>query len=623
MTAPAPHRRSLGFAIKVVVFGLIGATAVVFATGLEVLRLVNAHYAQVTSRIQDFERDASGLLTAMLNQEVGLRAYLATGETPFLEPLDLGERQEQARQLALRDGAEAIGDPALSPALDRVLAAIEHWHREIAKPQIRDRGEGSIADVAHKMQAGKLVFDALRAEHAHLIAAVEATAAAQQAARASLVAWIVIGMVAVAVAVWALAAVVTLRVVRRITRPLLDLVQRADQLEGFAAPPAGESIHEVFALATALHRLDAQVRGREAELAHAHDDALALTRFGEFVQQLQHEDELHKGLARVCKALVAPSQVNILVRNASKNRLSIAHATVAHEPRLRLPILAEPMKCRAVRTMRNVRANSDDPTACECALGVPARGSMLCVPMLAAGELVGVLNLHSARGDDFDEPRIHALHGYIGFASGALSSLQLLAATRERALRDSLTGAHNRAFLSEYLPKTIAAAKRHRTQVAVLMADLDHFKRINDEYGHPIGDQAIVAFARCVQQQIRATDVLVRYGGEEFAIVLADVTRDGAIGTAERIRGAVEAVRLSANGIDLGAIVRVSIGIAMFPDHGEELPRLVSVADAALYTAKQQGRNQVVVADANDAGPAVALGAGDRPLRPDPAHEPS
>ena len=620
MTAPAP-RRSLGFAIKVVVFGLIGATAVVFAAGIISLRLVTAHYAQVAARMHDFQYEANGLLTSMLNQEVGLRAYIATGETPFLEPLDLGERQEKAHEIALRDGADTIADPTLSPALDRVLAVIDRWHREITSPQIHDRGDGPLADLSRRMQAGKVVFDTLRTDHAHLVDAIEAAAAVHEATRARLVTSVVIGMIVLAIAIWALAAIVTLRVVQRITRPLLELAQHAELSDGFTAPSPRESIHEVFALATALHRLDTEVRGREAELGLAHDDALALARFGEFVQQLQHEDELHKGLARVCKALAGPSQINILVRNASKNRLAIAHSTAQHEPRLRLPILAEPMKCRAVRTMRDVRANSDAPTVCDCALGVPARGSMLCVPMLAAGELVGVLNLQSDRGDDFDEQRARVLHGYIGFASGALSSLQLLAATRERALRDSLTGAHNRAFLSEYLPKTIATAKRHRSQVAVLMADLDHFKRINDEYGHPIGDQAIIAFARCVQDQIRATDVLVRYGGEEFAIVLADVTLDGAAATAERIRSAVEAVRLSANGVEIGSIVRVSIGVAMFPEHGEELQRLVGVADAALYTAKQQGRNRVVMADASDVSTAVALDAGDRPR---PGHaEPS
>jgi diguanylate cyclase (GGDEF)-like protein len=231
---------------------------------------------------------------------------------------------------------------------------------------------------------------------------------------------------------------------------------------------------------------------------------------------------------------------------------------------------------------------------------------MLCVPMMAAGELVGVVNLHAGQPDYYDDGRTRALHGYIGFAGGALASLQLLAATRERALRDSLTGAHNRAFLSEYLPKTIAGAKRHQSQLAVLMTDLDHFKRINDEYGHPVGDQAIVAFARCVQQQIRASDVLVRYGGEEFAIVLVDVTLDSARSTADRIRRAVEAVRLSANGLDLGPIIRVSIGIAMSPDHGEELAPLVAMADQALYTAKQLGRNRVVVADIGPREPAPA-----------------
>lgn len=606
---PTRARRSLGFTIKQVVFGLIGATAVVFAGGVEALRRIDDHYAQVADRLERFHHDAGAMMTAMLNQEVGMRAYLATGDRPFLDPLLLGERQEQALLASLRSGGEAITDPALPVAVERVSTLIARWHHEVADPQLRDRRAGALEDLPGKLQIGKQVFDAFRVEHGRMMAAIEVRASDAREARDALVSRVVAAMLGLAALVWGLAAIVTLRVVGGIVRPLVELVRRAERSEGFVAPAESEAIHEVHALGTALHQLDAQIERREAELARAHDDALALTRFGEFVQQLSHEDEMHKALERVCRSLVAPSEVSILVRNASKNRLAIARSTAPAPSRRRLPILDDPMKCRAVRTMREVRENSDSPTACDCVLGVPVQGSMLCLPLLAAGELIGVVNLQSARPDYFDDLRMRTLHSYLGFAGGAVGALHLLAATRELALRDPLTGAHNRAFLSEYLPKTIAVAKRHRAQVAVLMADLDHFKRINDEHGHPVGDQAIVAFARCALQQIRASDVLVRYGGEEFAIVLSDVTTDSARSTAERIRIAVEGLRLIANAIDHGQIVQVSIGVALFPDHGDDPQGLIAVADAALYAAKQRGRNQVVVADVV---PGRASDVGDR-----------
>ncbi|HEX3763543.1 MAG TPA: diguanylate cyclase [Kofleriaceae bacterium] len=592
-----PRRRSLGFTIKRVVFGLIVATAIVSATGIEALRRVNAHFTAYAERSHALEREAVGLLTAMLNQEAGLRGYLATGERAFLEPLELGEDQEHEHLRALQIAADTHVYGGLVPALAH---AITRWHRDIAEPQIRDRATGPIVDLAGKLRAGKQVFDELRGAHAHLLAAIETGAAAARAAQASDIEWIHVALVALTTLIAVLGVLATSYVVRRITRPLVELVRRAEHSDGFPPPSERDAIHEVHALATSLHRLDVAVRRREDELAHAHDEALALARFGEFAQQASTVDELHGGLERVCRSLVAPSKLTILVRNASRNRLDIAHSTAPLDPAPRHPILTEPMRCRAVRTMREVRANSDSPTACSCTLGVPERGSMLCVPMLAAGELIGVVNLQSDARDHFDAARARALHGYIGFAGGTISSLQLIAATRERALRDSLTGAHNRAFLAEYLPKTLATATRRGSQVAVLMADLDHFKRINDEHGHPVGDQAIQAFARCVQQQIRASDALVRYGGEEFAILLSEVTHDGAIATAERIRQAIAGLRLVANNVDLGPILRVSVGAALFPDHGRDLQTLVAVADAALYRAKQQGRNRVVVAEASD-----------------------
>jgi diguanylate cyclase (GGDEF)-like protein len=598
MTAVPSHtRRPLGFGIKVIVFGVIAVTALVFVLGNAALQQVDAHYDDLAERDRVLERDASGLLTALLNQEVGMRGYLATGERAFLEPYGLGKHQEHEYKVSLQTRVATMVDPALTVALERLSVLLERWHHDVAEPQIRARGTAPLTDLAGKLRAGKDMFDQLRIEQARLLAAIEVDATGEAAARIAELAHVRLAMSLLAALIVVLAAAATLHHVRKITRPLIALVGRAERSEGFPAPSPRETIHEAYALAASLHQLDVQVARRERELEHAHDQALALTRFGEFVQQLASEDELHSGVERVCQALVAPSQLNILVRNASKNRLDLARSTIRHDPKLRLPILAEPMKCRAVRTLREVSANRDSPTACDCALGVPAHGSMLCVPMLAAGELIGVVNLQSAQRDAFTAPRAAQLQGYLRFAGGALSSLQLIAATRERALRDSLTGAHNRAFLAEYLPKTLAAATRHDSQVAVLMTDLDHFKRINDQYGHPAGDQAILAFTRCVQQQLRATDALVRYGGEEFAVLLTDVTRDGALSTAERIRSAVEELQLTIQGIGLGAIVRVSIGVAMFPDHGDDLQALIESADAALYTAKQQGRNRVVVAD--------------------------
>jgi diguanylate cyclase (GGDEF)-like protein len=239
--------------------------------------------------------------------------------------------------------------------------------------------------------------------------------------------------------------------------------------------------------------------------------------------------------------------------------------------------------------------------------------------MLAAGELVGVTNLQSDDPEHFTPARIQTVQGYTGFASATASSLRLISATRERALRDGLTGAYNRAFLGEYLAKAVALARRRSSPLAVLMVDLDHFKKINDQHGHLVGDQAIVALARCLQAQTRASDAVVRYGGEEFAVLLIDVTPERAAQTAERIRGAVESTHVSFGGVQYGDLLRASIGIAMFPEHGTDEQSLVAAADAALYRAKRAGRNRVTLATDMIPTISAAIAAVATPPSPAPA----
>jgi diguanylate cyclase (GGDEF)-like protein len=383
-------------------------------------------------------------------------------------------------------------------------------------------------------------------------------------------------------------------VVNRTTRPLRALVQRAQQQAGFPPPAASESIAEVFALGTALHELDQKILQRRTELVQTHESALALTQFGEFSQQVMNIDELLGGLERVSQRIVAPSAVHVLLRNASKNRLEVVRPTISLDDQVRLPILTDPIQCRCVRTMRPVVADAGSPTTCDCPLGVPARGSYACNPMLAAGEFVGLVNLQAPEPGYFEDKRLDAFQGYVRFASSAISALQLIASARERALRDGLTGAYNRAFLAEYMPKAIATATRRGAHIAVIMADLDHFKRINDNHGHVVGDHAIVAFTRCLQHQTRTADVVARYGGEEFTIVLPDISIDAVTATAERIRSAVEAIRVTVGGQDYGAILTASFGVAMFPTDSSDPQELVSLADTALYRAKRQGRNRIV-----------------------------
>jgi diguanylate cyclase (GGDEF)-like protein len=157
------------------------------------------------------------------------------------------------------------------------------------------------------------------------------------------------------------------------------------------------------------------------------------------------------------------------------------------------------------------------------------------------------------------------------------------------ALRDGLTGAYNRRYLDERLGAEFAFAKRHATPLSLMLIDLDHFKQINDQHGHQAGDTVLKAFFQLLAAEVRAEDVVGRYGGEEFIVMCRQTVGAGAITLAERLRARVEKAELTHDGTPIE--LTISIGIAGMNDEIEQAEHLVKAADKALYRAKGDGRN--------------------------------
>jgi diguanylate cyclase (GGDEF)-like protein len=192
------------------------------------------------------------------------------------------------------------------------------------------------------------------------------------------------------------------------------------------------------------------------------------------------------------------------------------------------------------------------------------------------GELLARLQLHL---------KVKRLQDELMLKNAALAQLSSV---------DSLTGLRARRFLDEILNVEFLRARRYRTPLAVVMADLDHFKRINDGSGHPAGDTVLRELGALFLSMVRRTDVAGRYGGEEFLVIHPQSTASGAAQLAERLRQAVETARFDAEGAPLR--VTVSLGVAEY-DRQMASPRdLVAAADRALYAAKRGGRNRVMVA---------------------------
>jgi len=186
------------------------------------------------------------------------------------------------------------------------------------------------------------------------------------------------------------------------------------------------------------------------------------------------------------------------------------------------------------------------------------------------------------------------LNAVVGERGRAMASLsEALREIREQATTDPLTGLYNRRFLQDYLPRELARARRRGSPLAILMIDLDHFKRVNDISGHAAGDSVLTKFGALLKRHIRTSDVACRYGGEEFVLVLPETPLDSARSKAEQIRGSVERDRNALLG------VTASLGVALFPDHATDPDALTHAADRAMYEAKARGRNRVAVSSAH------------------------
>jgi diguanylate cyclase (GGDEF)-like protein len=226
----------------------------------------------------------------------------------------------------------------------------------------------------------------------------------------------------------------------------------------------------------------------------------------------------------------------------------------------------------------------------------------LCIPLIAHSETMGLLFLQRLQLPSNALDGSAALESKLQLASAlgeaislALSNLKLRDTLRQQSIRDPLTGLYNRRFLEEYLVHERVRASRKNRPLSVIMLDIDHFKRFNDTFGHDAGDAILRRMGLLLQGHVRGSDIACRIGGEEFALLLPEVSLPIAYQRAENILETVRRLQIKHRGQVLGAIT-VSLGVASFPKHGETPEALIRAADRALYQAKEGGRNKLASA---------------------------
>ncbi|MEP6643700.1 MAG: sensor domain-containing diguanylate cyclase [Acidobacteriaceae bacterium] len=222
--------------------------------------------------------------------------------------------------------------------------------------------------------------------------------------------------------------------------------------------------------------------------------------------------------------------------------------------------------------------------------------SRMCIPLLSFGHVLGVLVLDSEHKRAFLPADIQPLESVADICATAIQNAYYVERVKQLAYLDGLTGIFNRRYFELRIAEEIERARRFGTGMAVIMMDIDQFKRLNDEFGHLLGDEVLRQVSSVFHQELRKMDVSCRYGGEEFAILLSETTAADAHIVAEKLRVLVAGWEFPG----VPRAVTVSGGVAIYGEHGRTRDELIKEADAALYAAKQAGRNRVCVAPKRD-----------------------
>jgi diguanylate cyclase (GGDEF)-like protein len=319
----------------------------------------------------------------------------------------------------------------------------------------------------------------------------------------------------------------------------------------------------------------------------------------EFVETLQvtsSEELAHDLLKRQVERSIAGSSVVVLNRNNSDDRLEATTALPEGSPIAHTLIDAKPRSCLAVLF---ARPHEEDPereplTRCEVCGETGRRAT--CEPLLVGGEVIGsVLVEHD---EPLREADTAALRESVAQAAPVLANMRNLAVAEFRASTDGLTGLPNKRAVQDSVKRMAAHASRTLAPLSAVVLDLDHFKQINDSFGHGRGDDVLAAVGAALSDTVRASDFVGRNGGEEFIVLLPDTDRDRAAVAAEKIRAAIAQITVS--GVDRE--ITASLGVATIPDHAGDGDQLVRSADRALYVAKTNGRNRVEIAVTMSAG---------------------
>jgi diguanylate cyclase (GGDEF)-like protein len=529
-------------------------------------------------------------LRAVVDAETGQRGFVITGDEAFLEPYHSAVAAADHATTGML--AAVADDPLPVERVKYARALFERWRVEHAGPTVAIRRTDKDAAQARVMSGrGKELVDQIRVAVGQFVREErgrQGTRVARSQRAAATAGWIALVGPLIAFAITLIFSLVAaLQVARSLERLVAVAARIATGEPGHRATV--ERHDEVGALAGAINTMAERIDARSLQSQRLGD-------LGQMLQASLASEEACKVFAGLAPQLLHAPVGSVALFNASRNLLS-PHATWGAEGVEPEPFAVE--DCWALRRGRVHHPRSDGEFRCAHLTQVGWEGG-LCVPMISQGDTLGVLTLCPSQPYS---PELVTLAESVGERFGlTVANLRLRDRLRDQSIRDLLTGLFNRRYLEETLLRELNRAERTSRPLGLLVIDIDHFKRLNDSYGHDAGDAALAEVGRLLGKSFRSSDIACRFGGEEFVVVLPEAVRGFAATRAESLRLAVKELRVNVRGTPIQSM-SVSIGVAHFPDDGRTPEDLIRAADVALYAAKAQGRDRVVVASPAAAPP--------------------
>lgn len=553
-------------------FGPLLAAVIFVAIGIGVL-VGTARFtsdAALVAHTHDVIAHIDQVQIQLSDAEAAQRGYLLTGRADYLA--DYRSSVDQVPALMDELSQRVADNPQQQQRVHQLRGLVDHRLRQIERRLSVYQNEGLAAAQATINAETRVTRAALRrqvrrmgeAEHALL----------QQRARSSRNSALLLQALAVAGIPFGMAFIVV--IYRRMLREIRGR-SRAEQ-------DATRSNQRLVTSVDELEKNSADLR----ELSH----------FASMLQSCMRPDEaLQLTVALMTRLLPETGGTVYRIRASQDYAEAMAHWGEHAAPS---EAMLPPDDCWALRRGQPHLVHGARGTS-RCShvhAGHAADAASTCIPLIAQGVQLGFLYVSAA--DDAFIARLRIIEAAAEQLAMALSNLQLQERLRIQSIREPITGLFNRRYLEESLGRELARCERRHLPLALMMLDLDHFKRFNDTHGHAGGDALLAGFGQLLQQLSRPEDIACRYGGEEFTLILPEVTPEAAQARAEAIRIGVEALRVQHLGSDLPQVT-VSIGLAWLPEHGNTTETLLRRADEALYRAKREGRNRVALATAKAA----------------------